>query len=95
MKSKRATKETGARISCIATAMKADTQEIPISNFAGRLSHADCTCHPFAACVKCHRCGHAIVGTRLGPTQMRLVCNREFHGSGIAWTQRQRRLSAT
>ncbi|HVR24897.1 MAG TPA: hypothetical protein VMU26_16425 [Candidatus Polarisedimenticolia bacterium] len=34
MKSKPATKETGARISCIATAMKADTHEIPISNFA-------------------------------------------------------------
>jgi hypothetical protein len=67
MKSKRATKETGTRISCIATAMKANTREIPIINFARRLTHAGCRCHPFASCVKCHLCGHAIAGTRLGP----------------------------
>ena len=36
MKSKRATKETGTRISCIATAMKASIPAVPILNFARR-----------------------------------------------------------
>jgi len=40
MKSKRAAKETGPRISCIVTAMKAHTHEIPIGNFVRRLTHA-------------------------------------------------------
>ena len=40
MESKRATKATGTRISCIATAMKANTHEIPITNFVRRLTHA-------------------------------------------------------
>jgi hypothetical protein len=39
MESKRATKETGARIYCIATATKATTHEMPISNFVKRLTH--------------------------------------------------------
>ncbi len=39
MKSKRATKATGTRISFIATAMKANTHEIPGTNFARRLTH--------------------------------------------------------
>src|SRR5713226_3390217 len=64
MKSKRATKETRTRISGIATAMKANTHEIPIIGFAGRLRHAGGQCHPCASCVKCHLCCHAIVGTR-------------------------------
>jgi hypothetical protein len=36
MKSKRATKETGTRIYCIATAIKASPHEIPIIAFATR-----------------------------------------------------------
>jgi hypothetical protein len=40
VKSKRATKEPGTRIYCIATAMKANTHEIPIISFARRLTHA-------------------------------------------------------
>ena len=41
MKSMRATKETGTRISWIATAMKANTHEIPNINFVRRLTHAE------------------------------------------------------
>jgi hypothetical protein len=40
MKSKRATKATGARISCSATAMKANTHEIPKISFVRRLTPA-------------------------------------------------------
>jgi hypothetical protein len=40
MKSKRATKETGSRIFCIATAMKANTHQIPIINFPWQTTHA-------------------------------------------------------
>jgi hypothetical protein len=41
MKSKRATKETGTRIYCIATAMKANTHEILNINFVRRLARAE------------------------------------------------------
>ena len=41
MKSKRATKETGTRISCIATAMKANTHEILNIDFVRRLARAE------------------------------------------------------
>jgi hypothetical protein len=69
MKSKRATKEPGTRIYCIATAMKANTHEIPNINFVRRLARAEpAQCHSYASCVKCHLCCHAIVGTKLGPT---------------------------
>jgi hypothetical protein len=40
VESKRATKETGACIYCVATVMKANTHEIPISNLARRQAHA-------------------------------------------------------
>jgi hypothetical protein len=40
MKSKRATKETGPRISCIQTAMQANPHEIPSRNFPRRTTHA-------------------------------------------------------
>ena len=40
MKSKRATKAAGTRISCTATAMKADTREIPLIDFSRRLTNA-------------------------------------------------------
>jgi hypothetical protein len=40
MKSKRATKEAGTRIYCIATAMQANTHETAIIHFARRLTHA-------------------------------------------------------
>ncbi len=67
MKSKRATKAPGTRIYCIATAMKANTHEIPNINFVRRLAAEPGQCHSYASCVKCHLCRHAIVGTRLGP----------------------------
>jgi hypothetical protein len=41
MESKRATKETGTRISCIATTMKANTHEIPNINLVRRLARAE------------------------------------------------------
>jgi len=41
MKSKRATKETGTRIYCIATAMKANTHEILNIDFVRRLARAE------------------------------------------------------
>jgi hypothetical protein len=41
VESKRATKATGTRISCIAAAMKANTHEIPIIDFASRLTLAE------------------------------------------------------
>jgi hypothetical protein len=56
MKSKRATKETGTRISCVATAMKANTHKIPTGNFARRLTHAGPVSVipvPFASSVIC------------------------------------------
>jgi len=67
MKSKRATKETGTRISCIATAMKANTHEIQIITFAKCLTHAGQRCHPCGSCVKCHLCCHAIAGMDRDP----------------------------
>ena len=56
MKSKRATKETGTRISCTVAAMKADTHEIPTINFVRRLARAEPVSVipvPFASSVIC------------------------------------------
>jgi len=56
MESKRATKDTGTRISYMATAMKANTHEIPIINFPWRLTHAGpvgVIPVPFASSVIC------------------------------------------
>ena len=71
MESKRATKEAVTHISRIATAMQANTHEIPLTNLLWRLTHARGLCHPCASCVKCHLCCHAIEETRLGPMEMR------------------------
>jgi pyruvate dehydrogenase (quinone) len=56
MKSKRATKEAGSHISCTATAMKADTHEIPLIDLSRRLTHAGPVSVirvPFASSVIC------------------------------------------
>jgi hypothetical protein len=41
MESKRATKEAGSRISCVASAMKANAREILNINFVRRLARAE------------------------------------------------------
>ena len=85
MKSKRATKETGTRIYCIATAIKANTHEIPIINFVSRLARAEPgQCHSYAFCVKCHLCCHPIAGMNLNAIKVkRRLCSR-IRGTAIA-----------
>jgi D-isomer specific 2-hydroxyacid dehydrogenase, catalytic domain len=61
MKSKSATKETGGRISCTTTAMRANTHETLITNFTRSITNAKARqCHLCGSCVKCHLCCHAI-----------------------------------
>jgi hypothetical protein len=85
VESKRATKETGARISSITTAMEANTHEIPSPEpltARGDEYMPGGQCHPCASCVKCHLHCHAIMETRLAPTRWRAVCDRKISWQG-------------
>jgi hypothetical protein len=84
MKSKRATKETGTRISCIATAMHANTHEIRSLASGTPITRRTGQCHPRAFCVKCHLCCHTIAGMSLDTIKVkRRLCSR-IRGTAIA-----------
>ena len=74
--------------SCIATAMKANSQEIPTVNMPWPLTLTGAgQCHLCASCVKCHLGCHPIAGTTLCPMQMKRSLWPRIRGTAIAWTQ--------
>jgi len=85
MNSKRATKETGTRISRIAAAMQAKTHEIrSLISVANNLRRAG-QCQFCASCVKCHLYCHELQERPPARCRWSRSLWPRTHGTEIAW----------